>query len=79
MRRAAIWSITGIPWYYRQFGYEMTVNLSGGAPFSGSATTNLTTKPAGDYHAYGHGNLTSVFGPALWGGGGQRFPAAQCR
>jgi predicted acetyltransferase len=22
-------AITGIPWYYRQFGYEMTVNLSG--------------------------------------------------
>jgi hypothetical protein len=22
--------ITGIPWYYRQFGYEMTVNLDGG-------------------------------------------------
>ncbi|MBK8987135.1 MAG: GNAT family N-acetyltransferase [Chloroflexi bacterium] len=23
-------AITGIPWYYRQFGYEMTVNLGGG-------------------------------------------------
>lgn len=22
--------ITGIPWYYRQFGYEMTINLGGG-------------------------------------------------
>ncbi len=25
-----IQAITGIPWYYRQFGYEMTVNLGGG-------------------------------------------------
>lgn len=23
-------AITGVPWYYRQFGYEMTVNLGGG-------------------------------------------------
>lgn len=25
-----IQAITGIPWYYRQFGYEMALNLSGG-------------------------------------------------
>lgn len=25
--------ITGIPWYYRQFGYEMTLNLGGGRIF----------------------------------------------
>ncbi len=26
-------AITGIPWFYRQFGYEMTVNLGGGREF----------------------------------------------
>ena len=26
-------AITGIPWYYRQFGYEMTVNLGGGRSY----------------------------------------------
>jgi hypothetical protein len=26
-------AITGIPWYYRQFGYEMAVNLGGGREF----------------------------------------------
>jgi predicted acetyltransferase len=29
-RRELVQGITGIPWYYRQFGYEMTVNLGGG-------------------------------------------------
>ena len=28
-RGQLVQAITGIPWYYRQFGYEMTVNLSG--------------------------------------------------
>ena len=26
-------AITGIPWYYRQFGYEMTLELGGSRPF----------------------------------------------
>ncbi|MFN2252782.1 MAG: hypothetical protein ACK2U6_00975, partial [Candidatus Promineifilaceae bacterium] len=26
-------AITGIPWFYRQFGYEMTLNLGGGREF----------------------------------------------
>lgn len=29
-RGELIQAITGIPWYYRQFGYEMTINLGGG-------------------------------------------------
>jgi len=29
-RGQTVQAITGIPWYYRQFGYEMTVNLGGG-------------------------------------------------
>jgi len=29
-RGEQVQAITGIPWYYRQFGYEMTVNLGGG-------------------------------------------------
>ena len=26
----SVQAITGIPWYYRQFGYEMALNLGGG-------------------------------------------------
>ena len=26
-------AITGIPWFYRMFGYEMTLNLGGGREF----------------------------------------------
>jgi hypothetical protein len=29
-RGELVQGITGIPWYYRQFGYEMTINLGGG-------------------------------------------------
>jgi hypothetical protein len=29
-REEQVQAITGIPWYYRQFGYEMTMNLGGG-------------------------------------------------
>jgi len=29
-RGELVQAITGIPWYYRQFGYEMTMNLDGG-------------------------------------------------
>jgi hypothetical protein len=30
LRGELVQGITGIPWYYRQFGYEMAVNLGGG-------------------------------------------------
>src|SRR5262249_31077043 len=29
-RGELVQGVTGIPWYYRQFGYEMTINLGGG-------------------------------------------------
>lgn len=29
-RGELVQGITGVPWYYRQFGYEMTINLGGG-------------------------------------------------
>ena len=29
-RHERMQAITGIPWYYRQFGYEMALNLDGG-------------------------------------------------
>jgi predicted acetyltransferase len=32
-RGELVQAITGIPWYYRQFGYEMTLELGGGRPF----------------------------------------------
>ncbi len=33
-------AITGIPWYYRQFGYEMAINLGGGREFFWSRAGN---------------------------------------
>ena len=32
-RGELVQAITGIPWYYRQFGYEMALNLGGGRHF----------------------------------------------
>ncbi|MCA9972868.1 MAG: GNAT family N-acetyltransferase, partial [Anaerolineales bacterium] len=34
-------AITGIPWYYRQFGYEMALNLGGGRTFLWQRSGNL--------------------------------------
>lgn len=39
-------AITGIPYYYRQFGYEMTVDLEGGR--RGFAPQNVPALPAGE-------------------------------
>jgi hypothetical protein len=38
--------ITGIPWYYRQFGYEMAINLGGSRKFIPLAGTEIA--PAGE-------------------------------
>lgn len=35
--------ITGIPWYYRQFGYEMTLELHGSRPFFFTHSSNRQT------------------------------------
>jgi GNAT superfamily N-acetyltransferase len=35
-------AITGIPWFYRQFGYEMAINLGGGRDFFWSRPENNT-------------------------------------
>ena len=43
--------ITGIPWYYRQFGYEMTVNLSGSRSLVWSRQGKDALKPHGTYRA----------------------------
>ncbi len=44
-------AITGIPWYYRQFGYEMTLALGGSRqvvlPASGAQSTSSAVPPAG--------------------------------
>ncbi|MCB0129772.1 MAG: GNAT family N-acetyltransferase [Caldilineaceae bacterium] len=37
--------ITGNPWYYRQFGYEMTVNLGGARLFNFARPGNQVLKP----------------------------------
>lgn len=39
-RQELVQSITGIPWYYRQFGYEMTINLGGSRVFSWARPDN---------------------------------------
>lgn len=45
-RGEIVQAITGIPWYYRQFGYEMTVNLGGSRRFIwGLANNNKAVDP----------------------------------
>lgn len=39
-RGELVQAITGIPWYYRQFGYEMTVDMSGGQNFTWTHSQN---------------------------------------
>lgn len=41
--------ITGIPWYYRKFGYEMTVNLSGSRTLLWGRPKQRELKPNGAY------------------------------
>ncbi len=42
-------AITGIPWYYRQFGYEMTVNLHGNRKYYWSRTPAKKGEAPGSY------------------------------
>lgn len=42
-RGELVQAITGIPWYYRQFGYEMTVDLGGGRDFFWNRSGNDQT------------------------------------
>lgn len=44
-RGELVQGITGIPWYYRQFGYEMTLSLHGGRAFYWGKTGNTPSKP----------------------------------
>ncbi|MCB8967175.1 MAG: GNAT family N-acetyltransferase [Ardenticatenaceae bacterium] len=39
-RGEMVQAITGIPWYYRQFGYEMALNLGGGRAFFWNRASN---------------------------------------
>ena len=42
--------ITGIPWYYRQFGYETAMNLGGGRGVSGIHLPKLKDRDFEKYH-----------------------------
>jgi predicted acetyltransferase len=48
-RGELVQGITGIPWYYRLFGYEMTVNLGGGRLLLWGRPKNKELKPQGTY------------------------------
>ncbi len=48
-RRELIQGITGIPWYYRQFGYEMAMDVDGGR---GVAGVHLPKLKDGDSETY---------------------------
>jgi predicted N-acetyltransferase YhbS len=48
-RGELVQSITGIPYYYRQFGYEMTVNLDGGRA---GTEINLPKLPEGEIERF---------------------------
>ena len=42
--------ITGIPWYYRQFGYETAMNLGGGRGVAGVHLPKLKDRDSEKYH-----------------------------
>lgn len=48
-RGEMVQAITGIPWYYRQFGYEMTVNLGGERLFFWARPGNDKVQDKEDY------------------------------
>ena len=49
-RGESLQAITGIPWYYRQFGYEMALALGGGRLGYGSHVPKLKDGEAEPYH-----------------------------
>lgn len=49
-RGELVQGITGIPWYYRQFGYEMTLALHGGRDFYWSRPGNTSKVDEEAYH-----------------------------
>ncbi|MEN8149020.1 MAG: GNAT family N-acetyltransferase [Planctomycetota bacterium] len=48
-RGELVQAITGIPWYYRQFGYEMTLQLGGGRRFLWEKDGNFAKVKEEDY------------------------------
>ncbi len=49
-RGESLQAITGIPWYYRQFGYEMALNLGGGRLGYGCQVPKLQDGETEPYH-----------------------------
>ncbi len=49
-RREMVQAITGIPWFYRKFGYEMALNLGGGRVFLWSRRGNDEPVDQEQYH-----------------------------
>jgi hypothetical protein len=48
-RGELVQGITGIPWYYRQFGYELALNLGGGR---GASRANISKLKEGEQEPY---------------------------
>jgi hypothetical protein len=49
-RGEVVQAVTGIPWYYRQFGYEMALALDGGRAGYGAQVPRLPAGEAEPYH-----------------------------
>ncbi len=50
VRGELVQAITGIPWYYNQFGYEMALNLSGGRAYHWNRRGNYKPVEKENYH-----------------------------
>jgi hypothetical protein len=69
-------AITGIPYYYRLFGYEMTVTLGGGRSGFASQVPELPDGRAEDFTIRPASEADLPFIAALYGQGCQRYPLA---
>ena len=71
--------ITGIPWYYRQFGYEMAMDLDGGRGMAGAHLPKLKEGDSETYHLRPAVDDDHVFIREVYDHAGRRQPFASLR
>jgi hypothetical protein len=69
-------AITGIPWYYRQFGYEMTMTLGGGRTGYKSNVPKLKNGEQEPYRVRPVKESDLAFVAQVYDHGGRRWPVA---
>ncbi len=71
--------ITGIPWYYRQFGYEMAMDVDGGRAIAGIDLPKLKDSDSEKYHLRSVVDDDHAFIRELYDYAGRRQPFAALR